>query len=73
MTYLTMREIERHLPGQVFARIHRSYIVNINFVKVTERAQIMLINGESLPMGDHYKQKFLDFMDAHLIKSERES
>jgi DNA-binding LytR/AlgR family response regulator len=73
MTYLTMREIERHLPGQLFARIHRSYIVNINFVKVTERAQIKLINGGSLPMGDHYKQKFLDFMDAHLVKSERES
>jgi DNA-binding LytR/AlgR family response regulator len=73
MTYLTMREIERHLPGLLFARIHRSFIVNINFVKVTERAQVKLLNDESLTMGDHYKQKFLDFMDAHLVKSDRDS
>jgi DNA-binding LytR/AlgR family response regulator len=71
MTYLTMREIERHLPAQLFARIHRSFIVNINFVKVTERAQLKLTNGESLTMGDHYKQKFLDFMDERLVKTDR--
>jgi DNA-binding LytR/AlgR family response regulator len=73
MTYLTMKEIERHLPKQLFARIHRSYIVNINYVKVTERAQVRLENGESLIMGDHYKQDFLDFMDAHLVKTDRAS
>jgi len=73
MTYLTMREIERHLPQQVFARIHRSFIVNINYVKVVERARIKLENGEELVMGDHYKQKFLDFMDSHLVKTDRAS
>jgi DNA-binding LytR/AlgR family response regulator len=73
MTYLTMKEIEKHLPKQTFARIHRSFIVNINFVKIIERAQLKLENGESLIMGDHYKQNFLDFMDAHLVKTERDS
>lgn len=71
MTYVTMREIERHLPKTLFARIHRSFIVNIDFVKVIERAQLKLENGESLVMGDHYKQKFLDFMDERLIKTDR--
>jgi DNA-binding LytR/AlgR family response regulator len=71
MTYLTMREIERHLPTQLFARIHRSFIVNINFVKVIERARLKLENGESLVMGDHYKQKFLEFMDERLVKTDR--
>jgi DNA-binding LytR/AlgR family response regulator len=71
MTYLTMREIERHLPTQLFARIHRSFIVNINFVKVIERARLKLENGESLAMGDHYKQKFLEFMDERLVKTDR--
>ncbi len=73
ITYLTMREMECHLPGRLFARIHRSFIVNINFVKVTERARLKLHNGESLMMGDHYKQKFLDFMDEHLVKTDRQS
>ncbi|WDF79006.1 LytTR family DNA-binding domain-containing protein [Mucilaginibacter sp. KACC 22773] len=71
MTYLTMKEIEHHLPKPLFARIHRSFIVNVNFVKVTERGQIKLKNGESLDMGDNYKQRFLDLMDAYLIKTNR--
>jgi len=71
ITYLTMREIERHLPGNLFVRIHRSFIININFVSVTERSQVKLKTGESLNMGDHYKQRFLALMDEHLIKSDR--
>jgi len=70
-TYLTIKEIERHLPQPIFARIHRSFIVNVNFVKVIERAQIRLKSGESLMMGDHYKQAFLDRMDGKLIKTDR--
>jgi DNA-binding LytR/AlgR family response regulator len=73
MTYLTMKEIEYHLPKQIFARIHRSFIVNINFVRVIERNQLKLENGESLTMGDYYKQRFLDIMDAHLVKTNRAS
>ena len=73
MTYLTMKEIEHHLPKPLFARIHRSFIVNVNFVKIIERSQIKLENGESLTMGDYYKQRFLDLMDAHLVKTDRAS
>jgi len=73
ITYLTMREIEHHLPKPLFARIHRSFIINVNFVKVIERSQIKLENGESLIMGDYYKQRFLDLMDAHLVKTDRNS
>ena len=71
MTYITMKEIEHYLPKPLFARIHRSFIVNVNFVKVIERNQIKLQNGESLIMGDYYKQRFLDLMDAHLIQTKR--
>lgn len=73
ITYLTMKEIGRHLPKQTFARIHRSFIVNINFVRIIERNQLKLENGESLMMGDYYKQSFLDMMDAHLVKTSRAS
>jgi DNA-binding LytR/AlgR family response regulator len=71
LTYLTMNEIEHHLPKPLFARIHRSFIINVNFVKVIERNQLRLENGESLVMGDYYKQRFLDLMDAHLVKTNR--
>lgn len=73
MTYITMKEIERHLPAEKFIRIHRSFIVNLDFVKVVERSQIRLTNGDTLVLGDHYKDHFLEFMDTKLIKTERKS
>ncbi|WP_259065785.1 LytR/AlgR family response regulator transcription factor [Mucilaginibacter sp. X4EP1] len=71
MTYLSMKEIEHSLPKPLFARIHRSFIINVNYVKVIERSQIRMQNGEALTMGDYYKQRFLDLMDAHLVKTDR--
>lgn len=71
LTYLTMKEIEYHLPKPLFARIHRSFIINVNFVKVIERAQVRMENGDALIMGDYYKKRFLDLMDEHLVKTDR--
>jgi DNA-binding LytR/AlgR family response regulator len=71
MTYLTMKEIEHNLPKPLFARIHRSFIINVNYVKVIERSQIRMENGDVLTLGDYYKTRFLDLMDEHLITTER--
>lgn len=71
LTYLTMKDIEGYLPKPLFARIHRSFMINVNFVKVIERSQVRLENGESLIMGDYYKKRFLDLMDEHLVKTDR--
>jgi DNA-binding LytR/AlgR family response regulator len=71
MTYLKMKDIELFLPRPLFARIHRSFLINVNYVKVIERAQVRMENGESLIMGDYYKQRFLDLMDEHLVKTDR--
>jgi DNA-binding LytR/AlgR family response regulator len=71
MTYLKMKDIEDHLPKPLFARIHRSFLINVNHVKIIERAQVKMENGDSLTMGDYYKQKFLDLMDEHLIQTDR--
>ncbi len=73
MTYLTMGEIQQHLPGRLFARIHRSFIVNIDSVRIIERNRIKLDNGIELPMGNHYKQRFLEIMDEKLINTDRAS
>lgn len=73
MTYLTLKEILQHLPRKIFTRIHRSYVLNINFARVIERNQVGLEDGRFLPMGDNYKQQFLDDMDDNLLKSDRAS
>ena len=71
MTYLTMKDIEGHLPKPLFARIHRSFLINVNFVKIVERSQVRMQNGDALTMGDFYKKQFLDLMDEHLIRTDR--
>ncbi|MDR3268111.1 MAG: LytTR family transcriptional regulator DNA-binding domain-containing protein, partial [Tannerella sp.] len=48
----TMNEAENTLPTDSFVRIHRSYIVNINFISRIERygekQQVMLSGGEKI-------------------------
>jgi len=73
MTYLTVKEIEQHLPEAVFVRIHRSFVINLNFVRVIERNRVILKNEEYLVLGDYYKQRFLDLMDEQLVKTGRAS
>jgi DNA-binding LytR/AlgR family response regulator len=73
MTYLTMKEIEHHLPRQVFVRVHRSFIVNVNFIRVVEQARVRLENKEYITLGDHYKERFLEMMEDHLVKTSRAS
>ncbi|RVT98445.1 response regulator transcription factor [Mucilaginibacter limnophilus] len=73
MTYLTLKEIMQHLPRKLFTRIHRSFVININYARIIERNQVRLEDGRYLPMGDHYKEQFLKDMDDKLLKSERAS
>jgi len=40
-----------------FIRIHRSYIINRNYVKSFSGDQIQLINGERITIGRTYRKK----------------
>jgi len=73
MTYLTLKMIIPRLPAKRFSRIHRSFIINIDYVRIIERNQVGLEDGRFLPMGDTYKQQFLDDMDDNLLHPDRAS
>ncbi|QXV66792.1 response regulator transcription factor [Mucilaginibacter sp. 21P] len=73
MTYLTLKEILEHLPTNKFMRIHRSFVINIDFARIIERNQVGLADGRFLPMGENYKQLFLEYMDSALLRSNRAS
>ena len=62
----TMKALEARLPGDRFMRVHRSYIVNLDTVKVIERNRI--VYGEvRIPVTDQYKEKFQKFLDGNFI------
>ncbi len=73
MTYLTLKEFIEYLPTETFIRVHRSFVINIKYVKVIERNRVGLEGGMYLPLGENYKERFLGIMDNELVKSERAS
>jgi DNA-binding LytR/AlgR family response regulator len=71
MTYLTMNEIEQQLPRGRFPRVHRSFLINIDFVKVIEHRRVKLNKGFHISLVNVYKEPFLKTMETHLIKTKR--
>lgn len=58
MLLQTLKYWEKLLPEDEFARVHRSFIVNISKIKKIIGNQIELDNRR-LPIGRSYKQDFL--------------
>ena len=48
--YGNMDEVEKKLNGDNFWRIHKSYIVNINYISEFHAEEVCLINGETIPV-----------------------
>ena len=62
LTLMSMKSLEEILPAQKFMRVHRSYIVQKDKIRVIEHNRIVF--GKTyIPIGDNYKQAFQDFLD----------
>lgn len=72
MAYLTMEDITRKLPKNQFVRVHRSFIVNNDRIKVLSQGQLTLDNHAVVPLGRTYKDAVLDELDQLLLKSKRD-
>lgn len=55
MSYKTMEQTEKDLPSELFVRIHKSYIVNIQRVIKIDTHTVYLSNGAELPIGRNNK------------------
>lgn len=58
--YKSMKELERELSGQGFARCHSSYLVNLAYVKGARKLEITLITGEVLPISQPRRKAFME-------------
>lgn len=66
-TLMRLKVMEEQLPKDIFMRVHRSFIVNLNQVKVIERNRIVFDNKVYIPMGDQYKESFQSFVDKTFL------
>jgi two-component system response regulator LytT len=62
----TLKALEARLPEERFMRVHRSFIVSLEKVKIIDRNRIVF--GEvRIPVTDQYKENFQKFLDRNFI------
>ena len=67
ITLQTMKSLEVKLPSNIFMRIHRSYIVNINKIKAVVGNSVEIIEKgqvKHLPVGKNYRDDLLEIINA---------
>ncbi len=62
-TLFRLKNMETTLPADSFLRVHRSYIVNIKRITSYTKGRIFLDNGEYIPLGENYKERFLEYFN----------
>ncbi len=63
ISLMSMKAMEEMLPADRFMRVHRSYIVQKEKIRIIEHNRIVFGNTY-IPIGDSYKQAFQDFLNT---------
>jgi two-component system LytT family response regulator len=66
-TLIRLKVMEEQLPKDKFMRVHRSFIVNLNRIKVIERNRIVFDHNVYIPVGEQYKENFQAFVDKTFL------
>jgi len=61
LSLMSMKGMEEMLPSNRFIRVHRSFIVQPEKIKVIERNRIVF-GKEYIPISDSYREKFYEFL-----------
>ena len=64
--HATMKSLEEKLSSDVFMRVHRSYIVALDKIKVIERDRI-LFGEKHIPISKAYKPDFDEFIKKKFL------
>lgn len=54
----TLKSLENQLP-ESFARVHKSFILNLDKIEKIDIRNVFLSSGEEIPIGETYKSEFL--------------
>lgn len=66
LSLMSMKAMEEMLPASRFMRVHRSYIVQKDKIRIIDRGRIVF--GKTyIPVSDSYKQIFQEFLDKRTL------
>ena len=54
ITRMPMKTIEEQLPARMFVRVHKSYIVSVNYITSVRKSSVFL-NTLEIPVSDFYR------------------
>ena len=66
LSLMSMKKLEEMLPPDRFVRVHRSFIVHADKIKVIERNRIVF-GKEYIPISENYKPHFLEVLERRAI------
>lgn len=59
MVYITIKSLEEQLPADIFIKVHKSFIVNINKIKSIE-GNILDIGNEKIAISQNLREKVIN-------------
>lgn len=68
LSLTSLKLLEKELPEEDFMRVHRSFIVALKNIELIERSQI-IINEERITVSEHYKPKFIAFLEKYSLNN----
>ena len=72
LSLMSLKAMEELLPSSQFMRVHRSYIVNKDKIKIIDRGRIVF-DKTYIPISDSYKSEFQSFLRSEEHTSELQS
>ena len=66
LSLMSLKSLEEQLPAQQFVRVHRSFIVRTDKIKIIERNRIVF-GKEYIPISDSYKSALMEQLARHAI------
>ncbi|MFZ1527559.1 MAG: LytTR family DNA-binding domain-containing protein [Ferruginibacter sp.] len=68
LSLTSMKDMEEKLPAGDFIRVHKSFIISLAHVKQIEgNTIIMRHNNMQVPLGEAYRQSFLEILKSRLV------
>lgn len=66
LSLISMRAMEEKLPASQFIRVHRSFIVQKQKIKIIDKGRI-IFGKDYVPISDSYKQELQNYVNEHIV------
>lgn len=66
LSLTSLKAMEEKLPSDRFIRVHRSFIVQKQKIRIIEKGRI-IFGKDHIPISDSYKQELQNYVNEHII------